>query len=269
MTTTRSTALSRRNVTSEYSGYVGVFDSGVGGISVLKELVRALPDENFVFYGDSANAPYGEKTRDQVLRRSRDIVNFLLNKGAKAIVIACNTATSAAAPTLRNDYAHVPIIGVEPALKPATLVDENKRILVMATPITLRLDKYQQLAEKWGTGREVIDAPCPGLAARIERGHLEDHDVVSLLEQLVGGYRGEVDAVVLGCTHYSFVAQQILQVLGDVRLYDGALGTARQLERKLAERGLLTKSSGAGVVKFLSSKDTPEEIELYQSFYSM
>ena len=139
----------------------------------------------------------------------------------------------------------------------------------MATPITLRLDKYQQLAEKWGTGREVIDAPCPGLAARIERGHLEDHDVVSLLEQLVGGYRGEVDAVVLGCTHYSFVAQQILQVLGDVRLYDGALGTARQLERKLAERGLLTKSSGAGVVKFLSSKDTPEEIELYQSFYSM
>jgi glutamate racemase len=248
---------------------IGFMDSGLGGLSVLIEAVHEMPSEDYLYYGDSANAPYGEKTRDQVLRRSRDIVDFLLNKGAKAIVIACNTATSAAAPTLRNDYAHVPIIGVEPALKPATLVDENKRILVMATPITLRLDKYQQLAEKWGTGREVIDAPCPGLAARIERGHLEDHDVVSLLEQLVGGYRGEVDAVVLGCTHYSFVAQQILQVLGDVRLYDGALGTARQLERKLAERGLLTKSSGAGVVKFLSSKDTPEEIELYQSFYSM
>ena len=107
------------------------------------------------------------------------------------------------------------------------------------------------------------------MAARIERGHLEDQDVVTLLEQLVGGYRGEVDAVVLGCTHYSFVAQQILQVLGDVRLYDGALGTARQLERKLAERGLLTKSSSTGVVEFLSSKDTPEEIELYRSFFSM
>ena len=262
-------ALSRRTVSSRFSGYVGVFDSGVGSISVLKELVRALPNENFVFYGDSANAPYGEKTRDQVLRRSRDIVDYLLNEGAKAIVIACNTATSAAAPSLRNDYAHVPIIGVEPALKPATLLEENKRILVMATPITLRLDKYQQLAEKWGSGREVIDAPCPGLAARIEQGHLEDQDVVTLLEQLVGGYRGEVDAVVLGCTHYAFVSQQILKVLGDVRLYDGAVGTAQQLERKLAERGLLTKSSCKGSVEFLSSKDTPGEIELYRTFYAM
>ena len=126
-----------------YDGYVGVFDSGVGGISVLRELVVTLPHENFVYYGDSANAPYGEKERDWVLRRSRDIVDNLLNLGAKAIVIACNTATSAAAATLRADYAYVPIIGVEPALKPATLAVDHGRILVMATPITLRLDKYQ------------------------------------------------------------------------------------------------------------------------------
>lgn len=131
-----------------YNGYVGVFDSGVGGISVLKQLVAALPHENFVYYGDSAYAPYGEKTRDQVLRRSRAIVDLLLDEGVKAIVIACNTATSVAAATLRADYAHVPIIGVEPALKPATLDEGNKRILVMATPITLRLDKYQQLADR-------------------------------------------------------------------------------------------------------------------------
>ena len=251
----------------KYKGYVGVFDSGVGGISVLKQLVRLMPHENFVFFGDSANAPYGEKTRDWVVRRSRDIVNSLLDEGVKAIVIACNTATSAAAPTLRSEYAHVPIIGVEPALKPATLDPENERILVMATPITLRLDKYQQLAEKWGSGRTVIDAPCPGLAARIEQGDLGNADVVELLESLVGQYRGNVDAVVLGCTHYPFVADAIRQVVGDVRLYDGALGTARQLERRLAERGIATKSKMPGAVEFVSSRDEPEEIELYEEFF--
>ena len=252
-----------------YEGYVGVFDSGVGGISVLKALSAKLPRESFAYFGDSANAPYGEKTRDQVLRRSRDIVDDLLGNGCKAVVIACNTATSAAAATLRAEYAHVPIIGVEPALKPAALGRDAGRILVMATPITLRLDKYQQLSRKWGVGREVIPAPCPGLAARIEQGNLEGEDMRDLLEDLVGQYRGKVDAVVLGCTHYPFVARQICDVLGDVELYDGAEGTARQLERKLAERGLLAKSSGPGTVEFASSKPGEEEIALYRSFFEM
>ena len=117
--------------------HVGVFDSGVGGISVLRQLVTTLPHEDFFYFGDSANAPYGEKDRDWVLRRSRDIVDELLENGAKAIVIACNKATSVAAATLRAEYAHVPIIGFEPALKPATLAESAGRILVMATPITL------------------------------------------------------------------------------------------------------------------------------------
>lgn len=250
-----------------YNGYVGVFDSGVGGISVLRQLAATLPAENFVYFGDSANAPYGEKTRDQVARMSRDIVDRLLDEGAKAIVIACNTATSVAAASLRADYAHVPIIGVEPALKPATEKPGVKRILVMATPITLRLDKYQLLAEKWGSGHEVIDAPCPGLAARIEKGDLESPDIYELLEDLVGSYAGAVDAVVLGCTHYPFIARQIREVVGDVPLFDGAYGTALQLQRKLAERGLTTKSSGRGTVEFLSSKPGKDEIELYRSFF--
>ncbi len=250
-----------------YNGYVGVFDSGVGGISVLRQLAATLPAENFVYFGDSANAPYGEKTRDQVARMSRDIVDRLLDEGAKAIVIACNTATSVAAASLRADYAHVPIIGVEPALKPATEQPGVKRILVMATPITLRLDKYQLLAEKWGSGHEVIDAPCPGLAARIEKGDLESPDIYELLEDLVGSYAGAVDAVVLGCTHYPFIARQIREVVGDVPLFDGAYGTALQLQRKLAERGLTTKSSGRGTVEFLSSKPGKDEIELYRSFF--
>ncbi len=252
-----------------YNGYVGVFDSGVGGISVLRQLAETLPNENFAYFGDSANAPYGEKSREQVVRLSRSIVDQLLDEGAKAIVIACNTATSAAAAELRADYAHVPIIGVEPALKPATLTPGVKRILVMATPITLRLDKYQQLAEKWGSGHEVISAPCPGLAARIERGNLDSSDVFELLEQLIGSYAGAVDAVVLGCTHYPFITRQIREVIGDVPLFDGARGTALQLQRKLAERGLLSKSSGPGRVEFLSSKPGADEIALYERFFRM
>jgi len=256
-------------VSLRYNGYVGVFDSGVGGISVLRELAETLPAESFVYFGDSANAPYGEKSRDQVARLSRGIVDRLLDEGVKAIVIACNTATSAAAASLRADYAHVPIIGVEPALKPATAHPGVKRILVMATPITLRLDKYQQLSERWGGGHEVIDAPCPGLAARIEKGDLDSPDVFDLLEKLIGPYAGSVDAVVLGCTHYPFIARQIREVVGDVPLFDGAHGTALQLQRKLAERGLESKSSDKGAVEFLSSKPGEDEIKLYRSFFDM
>ena len=252
-----------------YNGYVGVFDSGVGGISVLRQLAVTLPHEDFLYFGDSANAPYGEKPRDWVLRRSGDIVDDLLNQGAKAIVIACNTATSVAAATLRAEYAHVPIIGVEPALKPATLAEKAGRILVMATPITLRLDKYQQLAEKWGSGHEVIPVPCPGLATRIERGDLNAPDVHEMLEQLIGEYAGTVDSAVLGCTHYAFIARQIRDVIGDVPLFDGAVGTAQQLERRLAERGLLTKSKGIGQVVFTTSSEQPGEIELYRQFFEM
>lgn len=246
-----------------------MFDSGVGGISVLRALVRRLPGEDFVFFGDSAHAPYGEKPRDWVVSRSRSIVEGLLSRGCKAIVIACNTATSAAAATLREEYAQVPIIGVEPALKPATQSPEVKRILVMATPITLRLDKYQQLSERWGGGHEVIDAPCPGLAARIEKGDLESDDIGALLESLVGKYRGQVDGVVLGCTHYPFIAPQIRKVLGDVALFDGAEGTAQQLERRLADCGLLAGSEGRGHVEFRSSNDTPDELTLYQRLFDL
>ena len=253
-------------MSQRFSGYVGVFDSGVGGISVLRALADTLPCEDFVFFGDSAHAPYGEKTREEVVSLSRGIVERLLGEGAKAIVIACNTATSAAAAELRAEY-DVPIIGVEPALKPATLSEGAKRILVMATPITLQLDKYQQLAEKWGGGHEVISAPCPGLAARIEQGDLDAPDVLELLQQLVGPYAGNVDCVVLGCTHYPFVARQICQVIGDVPLFDGAQGTALQLRRKLDEAGLTRESHIPGRVEFLSSKPGNAEIELYRTFF--
>ena len=248
------------------SGFVGVFDSGVGGISGLRSLVAELPHEYSHYFGDSANAPYGEKTEARVLELSQDIVERFVTDGAKAIVIACNTATSAAAPTLRHAYPDLPIIGIEPALKPATEAPGHGRILVMATDITLRLDKYQELAATYGRDCEVISVPCPGLAGRIERGDLAAAD----LREMIRGYVGSVGSVVLGCTHYPFVRRQIAEVLGgDVHFYDGGAGTARQLRHRLGECGLLADEAHAGSVSFASSEDTPDELALYREFFEM
>lgn len=253
----------------EFKGCVGVFDSGVGGISILRGLVGELPHEQFVYFGDSAHAPYGEKTPDEVLDLSRGIVDDLVTAGCKAIVIACNTATSAAADELRAEYADVPIIGVEPALKPAVLAEKRGHVLVMATPMTVRLQKFQHLLGEWGDAAQVDAVPCWGLAARIEQGDLNNPDVVELVRELVGDYAGNVDAVVLGCTHYPFVEDQIREVLGDVPFFDSAAGTARQLRRRLIECDRLGDETCAGNVTFLSSKDTQEELELYRRFFAL
>ncbi len=247
-------------------GYIGVFDSGVGGISILGALVHELPSEDFVYFGDSANAPYGEKTTDEVRALSARIVDRMIESGCKAIVIACNTATSAAAEMLRNRYPKTPIVGVEPALKPAVLARRHGRVLVMATPMTVRLEKFQNLLDEWGSEAEVVSVPCVGLAARIEQGNLDAPDLTEQLQKLIGSYANRVDAVVLGCTHYPFVQRQITSVLGDVPFFDGAIGTARQLHRRLEEEGLLKEGEEPGNVRFLSSKDDPKELELYRSF---
>ncbi len=257
------------NDTTGDAGFVGVFDSGVGGISVLKALVAELPHENFNYFGDSANAPYGEKTQEEVLGLSRAIVDRFVADGAKAVVIACNTATSAAAPSLREQYPDLPIIGIEPALKPATEAPDHGRILVMATDITLRLDKYQELARTYGRDCEVISVPCPGLAARLEQGDCDAADVREMIRGFVGGYAGTVSSVVLGCTHYPFVRGLIDEVLGGgVRFFDGGPGTARQLRKRLTEKGLLAACDEPGRVSFASSKDAPEELALYREFFS-
>jgi len=248
-------------------GFVGVFDSGAGGISVLQHLVRALPGEDFRYFGDSANAPYGAKTPDEVRELTTAITERMLDAGAKALVIACNTATSAAAATLRERYPEVPIVGVEPALKPAVLAMGDKKVLVMATQVTLALEKFHRLAERWAADAELETVACVGLVERIERGNLDEPDLVELLEGLVGDYRGKVDRVVLGCTHYPFVRRQIAQVLGDVRFFDGGEGAARQLGRLLAQGGLL-REGGEGSVSFASSIDTPEQLALYRWFFN-
>ncbi|MBQ2952624.1 MAG: glutamate racemase [Clostridia bacterium] len=229
---------------------IGVFDSGVGGIGTLAALMRELPQERFIFYGDTANAPYGTKTREDCMACIERVMAQLLAQDVKAVVIACNTATAVAAAELRARHT-LPIIGIEPALKPAHELRHGGSILVLATPMTLRLEKFRALYERYGEG--AIPLPCPGLMELVER---EAHDEArAYLQQLLSPYDlNAVDAVVLGCTHYVFLRPILAELLPErVKVLDGNAGTARQLRRVLEERGLL--AVGPGGVSLHTSGD--------------
>ncbi|MBE5782488.1 MAG: glutamate racemase [Clostridiales bacterium] len=227
-----------------------MFDSGVGGISVLKEAVKQLPKERFLFYGDTLHAPYGTKTREEVLFLSEQVVEYLLDRGAKAIVIACNTATSAAAATLREKYS-LPIIGMEPALKPASMLHKDGMVLSLATPGTIAGEKYAHLFSLYGEG--VVSQPCPGLMEFVERMEMDGPRIREYLERLFSPYREKkVEAIVLGCTHYVFLRKIIASFFPKVPLIDGNEGTVRQLIRRLNEEGLLA-NEGEGSVELISS----------------
>lgn len=231
---------------------VGMFDSGVGGISVLREAVRLLPNERFLFFGDTKNAPYGTKTREEVLSLSRAVVETLLKRGCKAIVIACNTATSAAAASLRAEYEDIPIIAMEPALKPASLLHQDGVVLALATPGTIAGEKYAQLYALYGEG--VISLPCGGLMEFAERGELDSEALHEYLSDLFRPYFGQkVEAVVLGCTHYVFLKKAIGRFFPAAPLIDGNEGTVRQLGRRLSEKNLLAPMDQTGGVELLSS----------------
>lgn len=234
---------------------IGVFDSGLGGISVLKELVALMPQENFIFYGDSKHAPYGTKTLEEVQMLTCADAEYLIAQGVKALVVACNTATSAAIQILREKYEDMPVIGIEPALKPAVLAKKNPRVLVMATPMTLREEKFRQLMERYETHAEILPLPCPGLVEFVERGELDSPELESFLRELFAEYLVHpVDCVVLGCTHYPFVREMIRKVLGaEALVFDGGAGTARETQRRLAEGGLLNMSQERGRVVLQNS----------------
>lgn len=239
---------------------IGVFDSGVGGISVLRELVALMPNENYIFYGDSKNAPYGTKALEEVQSLTCADAEYLIKQGVKALVVACNTATSAAIQILREKYPDMPVIGIEPALKPAVLAQENPRVLVMATPMTLREEKFHQLMIKFEDRARILPLPCPGLVEFVERGELESAALEQFLTELFAVYQEQpIDCVVLGCTHYPFVKKMIQKVLGDrVRLFDGGAGTARETRRRLMECDLRNPSETKGKVILKSSLDSEE-----------
>lgn len=243
---------------------IAVFDSGVGGISVLRELIKVMPNEDYIYYGDSKNAPYGMKTKEEVRSLTIAAAEYLFAQGAKGLVVACNTATSAAVKVLRELYPDVPLVGIEPAVKPAATLKPNGRVLVMATPMTIREEKFQKLMAKYEDLAEIIPLPCPGLMDFVERGDLHSEDFRRYLEELLFVHRiHPVDSVVLGCTHYPFAKELIQEILGpDVKVYDGGEGTAREMKRRLTEADLLNPRSENGKVDFQNSLEDLNKIKL-------
>ncbi len=236
---------------------IGIFDSGFGGISVLGQAVLMLPNERYLYYGDTLHSPYGDKSPDEVLFYSKKAVDHLIDHGCKAIVMACNTATAVAAQTLR-DALSLPIIGMEPALKPASLMQGEGHILVMATELTLSQPKFAMLMAQYG--QDAIPVPCSGLMECVEAGDLSGEHVHALLHRFLDPHlHAPIKAIVLGCTHYVFLKKAIDDVVGhDVPFINGNTGTVLQLKRRLDECGLLsTQTLFAPDVVFHSSSDDP------------
>ena len=240
--------------------FIGVFDSGVGGISVLKELVALMPGENYLYFGDSANAPYGKKSTEAVRELTLQNANMLFGRGAKAIVIACNTATSAAIDLLRQSFPDKLILGIEPALKPAITQFPTGNIGIMATEVTLREEKLQRLMAQFDSA-VIHRISAPGLVELIEAGKTDSKETEALLTDILAPYAESLDALVLGCTHYPFVKETISRILGEkVMLFDGGAGTARQTRRLLEQANLL--NDGAGSVTVENSAGTAQLLEL-------
>lgn len=243
---------------SEKKRPVAVIDSGLGGISVLNHLLTQLPNEDFVYFGDTANAPYGSKNTEDVLELTVRNIRMLAEKYfAKAVVIACNTATGAAAEKCRELFTNMPIIGIEPAIKPAVTKSgkDDPKVLVMATPLTLSQEKFVHLAEKYNPNADLIPLPCPGLSQVIEEG-ADEKKVNALLKKLFADIDCEnIDAVVLGCTHYPLVSDSISKYFAGAVIYDGGLGTAVQTKRRLSELNLLENGTEKGKLTIINSSE--------------
>ena len=247
---------------NQRNDYIGVFDSGVGGISVLRQLTKLLPNERFLYFGDSANAPYGGRTTQQVRELTLTAAEKMLSYGLKALVVACNTATSAAIDVLREKYPELIVIGIEPALKPAVDQFPGGYIGVMATEVTLREEKFNALLQRFSEKATVAKIPAPGLVELVEEGKAEQAD--ALLESILAPHRNKLDALVLGCTHYPLAAAAIRRVLGPrVVLIDGGEGTARETKRRLEQAGML--HDGTGGILWKNSTENEEILALCQT----
>lgn len=242
---------------------IGFFDSGLGGISILRQTRKLLPGENCLYFGDSLHAPYGVRPLEEVQQLTLDAAEYLIDRGVKALVLACNTATSAAAALLREKYPDLIIIGTEPALKPAVERHPGGRILVLATAMTLSEQKFADLWHQFDDQAEIVPIPCSGLMEFVERGEMDGEEVEAyLLEKLEPFTKVPVDAVVLGCTHYPFLAPVIRRLIGRApELLDGGDGVARQLQRLLAQKGLLNPQPVPGRVEFLNSAEDAELLQ--------
>ena len=244
------------------NSYIAVFDSGVGGVSVLRELRALCPGERYYYFGDSANAPYGRKTTDQV--RALTLAagkKLLVEQDCKALVVACNTATAAAITDLRAEYPDRIIVGIEPALKLACDRHPGGTIGIMATDVTLREQKLAALMERVKRDCTVLRVQAPGVVELVEAGKCDTAEAVALMAQILEPYGDKLDALVLGCTHYPFMKKAMAAVLGDgVELLDGGEGTARETKRRLSQAGLLREGTGELFVE--NSSGDPAKIAL-------
>ncbi|MDO8262683.1 MAG: glutamate racemase [Gallionella sp.] len=242
------------NVTNSPNNPIGVFDSGVGGLSVLREIRRELPGEDLLYVADSGHAPYGDKSRQMIETRTIAIAEFLLSQHAKAIVVACNTATGAAIEKLRARFS-VPIVAMEPAVKPAAATTKSGVIGVLATSGTLGSDNFAKLHERFGAEVDILVQACPGLVEQVEAGDLSGDQTRALIEKyLVPLLAQQVDTLVLGCTHYPFLAPLIQEIAGpSVAIIDPAAAVARELRRRMASANLLSVENRAGTERFWTS----------------
>lgn len=235
-------------------GKIGVFDSGIGGVTVLREMIKVLPEENYSYYSDSKNNPYGDKTTEEVQILCDKIVQNFIEKDCKAIVIACNTASSKAVEFLRRKYPEMIFVAIEPAYKMIHDYAYDKETLVMATKGTIQSERFNVLLKKYDNHKTFL-LTCVGLADTIEQGNKQE--MKECLQELLKDYKGKVENVVLGCTHYPLVQEEIQEILGPVQFFNGAFSLAKRLKNVLAEKQLL--NHGEGQIEFEDSQGLEEK----------
>lgn len=238
---------------------IGIFDSGVGGLSVFREIVRILPEEKYIYWSDNAHCPYGEKSREYIIDRARAVTSFLIEQGADIIVVACNTATAAAISTLREEFP-VPFIGMEPAVKPAAQATRSGVVGVLATAGTLKATKYMDTRAKWARDVRIVEHIGQGFVELVEKGNVSGPEAESIVEKSVRPLiEAGADTIVLGCTHYPFLAETIIKAAGTpVTLIDPAPAVAKHLMEVMQENGLIRKD---GFSMSLHSSGEPGTLE--------
>lgn len=231
---------------------IGIFDSGIGGVTVLKEIIKVLPNEDYIYFSDSKNNPYGDKSQEELLEICDRIVKLLLKNKCKAIVIACNTASAKAVSYLREKYKDIPFIAIEPAYKMVHDFSYEKPTLVMATKGTIESEKFNLLYQKYDNHKTKL-LECVGLADIIEEGNIEK--IKKYLQETLKDYKGKVENVVLGCTHYPLVQEQIKEILGpNILFFNGAPNLAVHLKKILEKNDLLGENEGK--IEFIDSQNS-------------
>jgi glutamate racemase len=234
---------------------IGIFDSGVGGLSVLREIRKQMPEESIIYFGDQGHVPYGPRPLRQVRNFSEGITRYLLDKGAKLIVVACNAASAAALTYLRETFSNNSFVGMEPAVKPAAEHTETGVVGVLATPATFQGKLYASVVERFAAGVRLLQSTCPGLVQQIEMGELDSPKTRAILEAALRPMlEQDIDTVVLGCTHYPFVIPVIQQIVGEkIRVIDPAPAVARQVKRLLDANGSKAQAGSCGDIRYFTS----------------